>query len=118
VVRGDDLATATPSQLHLQRRLGLPQPRYAHVPLVLGPTGERLAKRHGAVTLNDRLRSGDTVDDVARWLLDSCGQQVEDELSAGESMAAAADRFDPGLLDRHPLHVSGSELDRSLRSRG
>ena len=40
------------------------------------------------------------------------------ELSAGESMAAAADRFDPGLLDRHPLHVSGSELDRSLRSRG
>ncbi len=118
VVRGDDLATATPSQLHLQRQLGLPQPRYAHVPLVLGPTGERLAKRHGAVTLNDRLRSGDTVDDVARWLLDSCGQQVEDELSAGESMAAAADRFDPGLLDRHPLHVSGSELDRSLRSRG
>jgi len=51
-------------------------------------------------------------------LLDSCGQQVEDELSAGESMAAAADRFDPGLLDRHPLQLSGADLDRSLRSPG
>ena len=50
VVRGDDLVPSTPRQLHLQRLLGLPTPRYAHVPLVLGPDGTRLAKRHGAVT--------------------------------------------------------------------
>jgi len=45
VVRGDDLAGSTPRQILLQRLLGLPTPRYAHVPLVLGPDGRRLAKR-------------------------------------------------------------------------
>ena len=51
VVRGDDLLSSTPSQIHLADLLGLPPPSYAHVPLVLGPDGSRLAKRHGAVTL-------------------------------------------------------------------
>ena len=58
VVRGDDLASSTPRQLHLQRLLGLPAPAYAHVPLVLGPDGARLAKRHGAVTLGDLAARG------------------------------------------------------------
>ena len=53
VVRGSDLAESTPRQLWLARALGLPEPVYAHVPLVLGPDGLRLAKRHGAVTLRD-----------------------------------------------------------------
>jgi glutamyl-tRNA synthetase len=53
VVRGDDLIDSTPRQILLQRLLGLPEPAYAHVPLVLGPDGQRLAKRHGAVTLAD-----------------------------------------------------------------
>ena len=51
VVRGDDLLDTTPRQVFLAGRLGLPVPGYAHVPLVLGPDGARLAKRHGAVTL-------------------------------------------------------------------
>lgn len=51
VVRGDDLLASTPRQLLLHDLLGLSHPRYAHVPLVLGPDGQRLAKRHGAVTL-------------------------------------------------------------------
>ena len=54
VVRGDDLLDSTPRQIELARLLGLTVPRYAHVPLVLGPDGQRLAKRHGAVTLEDR----------------------------------------------------------------
>ena len=53
VVRGSDLADSTPRQLWLARALGLPEPSYAHVPLVLGPDGARLAKRHGAVTLRE-----------------------------------------------------------------
>lgn len=53
VVRGDDLLDTTPRQVWLARRLGLTVPGYAHVPLVLGPDGQRLAKRHGAVTLGD-----------------------------------------------------------------
>jgi glutamyl-tRNA synthetase len=54
VVRGADLADSTPRQILLARLLGLPVPAYAHVPLVLGPDGARLAKRHGAATLADR----------------------------------------------------------------
>lgn len=118
VVRGDDLAPSTGSQLHLQRSLGLPTPEYAHVPLVLGPTGDRLAKRDGSVTLGDRLRSGDSADDVARWLLGSCGQAIHPATSATELLATAADDFEPSLLDRHPLVLSESVLGRSLRSPG
>jgi glutamyl-tRNA synthetase len=58
VVRGDDLLDTTPRQVWLARRLGLPIPAYAHVPLVLGPDGERLAKRHGAVSLADLSAAG------------------------------------------------------------
>jgi glutamyl-tRNA synthetase len=54
VVRGADLAESTPRQILLQRLLGLPTPAYAHVPLVLGPSGARLAKRDGGATLAER----------------------------------------------------------------
>ncbi|MBP5320119.1 MAG: tRNA glutamyl-Q(34) synthetase GluQRS [Kiritimatiellae bacterium] len=47
VVRGDDLLPTTPRQLLLYRALGLQPPRFFHTPLVVGPDGRRLAKRHG-----------------------------------------------------------------------
>ncbi|MGZ3427253.1 MAG: tRNA glutamyl-Q(34) synthetase GluQRS [Polyangia bacterium] len=49
VVRGDDLLGSTARQLLLYRALDLVPPRFAHVPLVLGPDGARLSKRHGAI---------------------------------------------------------------------
>jgi glutamyl-tRNA synthetase len=60
VVRGDDLLASTPRQVALQQMLGLPTPAYAHVPLVLGPDGQRLAKRHGPVSLRDLRQAGVT----------------------------------------------------------
>ncbi len=51
VVRGDDLVASTPRQILLYRALGLAAPSFAHVPLVLGPDGRRLAKRDGAIKL-------------------------------------------------------------------
>lgn len=51
VVRGDDLLPSSPRQAYLCAVLGHPAPDYAHVPLVLGADGKRLAKRDGAVTL-------------------------------------------------------------------
>src|SRR5204863_10076020 len=47
VIRGDDLITSTPRQIVLYRALGLTPPRFTHVPLVVGPDGKSLAKRHG-----------------------------------------------------------------------
>jgi glutamyl-tRNA synthetase len=57
VVRGDDLLSSTARQLLLYRALGLAAPRFAHVPLVAGEDGARLAKRHGALSLGE-LRAG------------------------------------------------------------
>ena len=60
VVRGDDLLPSTASQLLLYEALGSPAPRFAHVPLVVGPDGARLAKRHGALSLGElRARGAD-----------------------------------------------------------
>src|SRR3954447_15342833 len=73
VVRGADLLDSTPRQLWLAAQLGLPQPAHAHVPLVLGADGARLAKRHGAVTLADRAALGQSPDDVRRELLGPFG---------------------------------------------
>jgi glutamyl-Q tRNA(Asp) synthetase len=52
VVRGEDLAGSTARQILLQRRLGLPTPRYLHTPLVLGSNGEKLSKQNGAAALD------------------------------------------------------------------
>jgi len=54
VVRGEDLADNTARQIHLQRLLGLPTPRYLHTPLVRDARGEKLSKQHGAPALDTR----------------------------------------------------------------
>lgn len=54
VVRGEDLADNTPRQIHLQRCLGLPTPRYLHLPLLLGADGRKLSKQSGAAPLELR----------------------------------------------------------------
>jgi glutamyl-tRNA synthetase len=58
VVRGDDLLASTARQLLLYRALDLAPPRFAHVPLVTGEDGARLAKRHGAVGVGELRRRG------------------------------------------------------------
>jgi glutamyl-tRNA synthetase len=97
VVRGDDLLETTPRQILLARFLDLRAPAYAHVPLVLGPNGERLAKRHGAVTLAELAARGETPADALAWMARSLGLA-----EVGERPAAAAliGRFDPDRLPR------------------
>jgi glutamyl-tRNA synthetase len=92
VVRGDDLLDATPSQAHLLDLLGLPRPGWAHVPLVLGADGDRLAKRHGAVTLADLEKLHIGADDVRSRLAASLGLTRDRE---PVSIAQLLDRFDP-----------------------
>jgi glutamyl-tRNA synthetase len=91
VVRGDDLAETTPRQLFLARRLALPEPAYAHVPLVLGADGSRLAKRHGSVTLREV-----APDAALCWMCASLG------LPAASAPAELVERFSLGALPRAP----------------
>jgi glutamyl-tRNA synthetase len=99
VVRGADLLDSTPRQILLSRLLELPSPRYAHVPLVLGPDGRRLAKRHGAVTLADRNALGESPRDVLAWMARSLGLAAPGERLAPSDLLA---RFDPVRLPVEP----------------
>jgi glutamyl-tRNA synthetase len=74
VVRGDDLLDVTANQVHLQTLLGYSTPVYGHVPLAVGDDGERLAKRHGAVTLADLAAQGISAAQVRDMLWASLGQ--------------------------------------------
>lgn len=58
VVRGNDILISTPRQLLLATYLGLPHPNYAHVPLLLDASGERLAKRHASLTIAQLRQEG------------------------------------------------------------
>jgi glutamyl-tRNA synthetase len=100
VVRGDDLAEGTPRQILLARMLGLPVPAYAHVPLVLGADGARLAKRHGAVTLAD---IGGAPEFVRARLMRTVGLAAPGE---EPSMHQLLQRFDPENLPRVPTTLT------------
>ncbi|GGK20357.1 glutamyl-Q tRNA(Asp) synthetase [Deinococcus malanensis] len=84
VVRGKDLLPATPRQAALQRALGLPTPRYLHVPLMTGFRGERLAKRGGAPPLMALREAGEPPGRVLSALAASLGWPVPGEVSASE----------------------------------
>jgi len=58
VVRGDDHISNTPKQILLYRAVGAEVPRFAHVPLILGPDKKRLSKRHGATSVTEYARQG------------------------------------------------------------
>ncbi len=95
VVRGDDLIDSTPRQILLARLLGLPVPRYAHVPLVLGAGGARLAKRTRPPALADRHEPPTA---TLALLAHTLGLALERDRVGrpGELLA----EFDPGRLPR------------------
>ncbi|WP_026529927.1 tRNA glutamyl-Q(34) synthetase GluQRS [Haematomicrobium sanguinis] len=99
VVRGDDLLSSTPRQAYLGSLLGYPAPEYAHVPLALNADGQRLAKRDGAVTLEDLASIAVEPHEVRALILDSLGLP-------NHSLSAALAAFDPGALPREPWVVS------------
>jgi len=87
VVRGADLLDSTARQIHLQRLLGLPTPRYLHVPMALDARGEKLSKQTGAAAL-DPERPVEALAAALRFL----GQPETGELSE------ALRNWDPALI--------------------
>lgn len=58
VIRGDDHISNTPKQIMLYKMLGFKLPQFAHVPMILGPDGARLSKRHGATSVGEYSKQG------------------------------------------------------------
>ncbi len=107
VLRGADLLGSTARQILLYRALGLAPPAFLHVPLMLGPDGERLAKRHGSVSLPDLRAAGIPPARAVGWLAATCGLAEH-----GEEVAASAlvPRFDLARVPREPTVLSGGDL--------
>lgn len=96
VVRGADLLESTPRQLLLARLLELPEPKHAHVPLVLWRDGTRLAKRHGAVSLSEL-----GAEAALGWMARSL------RLGPARSANELLERFDPESLLNEPVIFTG-----------
>jgi glutamyl-tRNA synthetase len=109
VVRGDDLLDSTPRQIHLSRLLGLAVPSHAHVPLVLGSDGVRLAKRHGAITLGDLAARGHDAVAVRAALARSLGLATSSEADRDLTLDVVLSRFDPDALPREPWMLPPGE---------
>jgi glutamyl-Q tRNA(Asp) synthetase len=109
IVRGADLLSSTPRQIHLQRLLGYSTPSYYHLPLVTGPGGTKLSKRDNPVSLasgRDLRREGHLLlFDTLRFL----GQEPPSELrnaTCGEILRWAIHSFAPGEIPREPGQFS------------
>lgn len=99
VLRGADLLDSTPRQILLQRALGLPTPTYAHVPLILGPSGAKLSKRDGAPDLSALREAGVAAERVIAVLARSLGL-VGDEVAAVRASELVAGFSLAGLRER------------------
>lgn len=113
VVRGDDLLDSAGRQALLYRALGLGRgPRYVHLPLVRGPDGRRLAKRHGDTRIDSYRGAGCGPERVigllARWCGVGCGVE-------GMTARAFAEAFDLSMLPRGDVVFNEAE-DRWLRT--
>ncbi len=109
VLRGDDLLLSTPRQLQLYEALGLQAPRFAHVPLVMGPDGKRLAKREGAFAVTELREAGVRAERVLGLLAGWSGLGYS-PVSALELSA----RFEMAALPRAPVKTSEAEIRTAL----
>ncbi len=88
VVRGDDLTDSTPRQIALQDALGLPTPRYWHVPLLCDEQGERMSKRNAAASLDEYCDGGGTPESlVGRFARELSLCDSAEPLSAAELLS-------------------------------
>jgi glutamyl-tRNA synthetase len=107
VVRGDDLVPSTPRQLLLYRAFGWAPPRFAHLPLLVGPDGRRLAKRHGDTSLAHFRAAGITAAAMVGFLAATAGL-----VRPGTACSAAelVEGFELGRVPAGRVVTTGEEL--------
>jgi glutamyl-tRNA synthetase len=118
VIRGEDHLSNTPKQLLVFEALAAEPPRYAHLPLLLGPDGRKLSKRHGAASVQELREAGYLPEAVDNYIaLLGAGFASDEEIF---SLSELAERFrlervskNPAVFDERKLrHLNGIYLHR------
>jgi len=122
VVRGDDHLNNTPRQMNMLVALGATPPGYAHLPMILGPDGAKLSKRHGAVDIREYQREGYLPEAMLNYLVRLGWSHGDQELfSVGEMVEffdiedvnQSASSFNPEkLLWINQQHIMGADTGR------
>ncbi|MFA7668544.1 MAG: glutamate--tRNA ligase [Burkholderiaceae bacterium] len=130
VIRGDDHVNNTPRQINILRALGAEPPVYGHVPMILGPDGEKLSKRHGAVSVMEYDKAGYLPEAMVNYLARLGWSHGNDELFTREqlvewfdtrNLTKSAAQWDPKKLNwvnaHYIKHSSDAELARRVTPR-
>ncbi|MGH8373181.1 MAG: glutamate--tRNA ligase [Gammaproteobacteria bacterium] len=94
VIRGDDHINNTPRQINIFKALGAETPQYAHLPMILGPDGTKLSKRHGAVSVMQYREDGFLPEAVLNYLVRLGWSHGDQEIFSREEMVALFDIAD------------------------
>lgn len=100
IVRGADLLLSTFRQMQIYEYLGVPMPRYAHVPLVVGEDGRRLAKRHGDTRLSLYREQGIAPESIVAWAARSAMYDPTDLPDAAETASWSLRRWHAEMIAR------------------
>jgi len=107
VVRGDDHVNNTPRQINIIRALGKEPPSYAHVPTVLGEDGQKLSKRHGAVSVMQYAEQGYLPETMINFLARLGWAHGDEEVFGREALVAW---FDLGGISPAPSRFNADKL--------
>ncbi len=103
VIRGDDHVNNTPRQAHIFHALGARLPAFAHVPMILGADGERLSKRHGAVSVMQYREEGFLPEALVNYLARLGWSHGDEEVFP---VAKFVEWFDLGHVSRSPAQFN------------
>jgi len=107
VIRGDDHVNNTPRQIHIFNALGAALPHFGHVPMILGADGERLSKRHGAVSVLQYRDDGFLPEALLNYLARLGWSHGDDEVF---SVAQLVEWFDLAHVSRSPAQFNPEKL--------
>lgn len=108
VIRGDDHVNNTPRQINILRALGAELPIYGHVPMILGPDGDKLSKRHGAVSVTQYEAAGYLPEAMLNYLARLGWSHGDDELFSREQLVSW---FDGQHLAKSPAQWDAAKLN-------
>jgi glutamyl-tRNA synthetase len=122
VIRGDDHVNNTPRQINILKALGAQVPEYGHVPMILGPDGEKLSKRHGAVSVMQYAEQGYLPEAMINYLARLGWSHGDDEIFSREQLvqwfdvehlSKSAAQWDPKKLNWLNQHyIKQADLSR------